>query len=174
MKAWNEFMSSPPATEFSDPADYAEQALDVGIHLYSVLSGVRQGMINLFAVALYHAFEQQILRFHTQLDPWHPCSFGSEGLNPLKSFSEEQLCKRLDVQSFKSWQKVTELQLVANTVKHAEGRAARNLRDIRPDVFESPEQPVMQPLLGEDIRVPVKDIAGLSSPSNPVLGRAFQ
>ena len=158
--AWNEHMSRPPATEFDDPADYAEQAENVGISRYILLSGIRQGMINLFAVALHHAFEQQIARFHTQQDLLHPCFVDCKGeVPPIEWFWREQLCKRIDVKSFKSWQKVNELRHVANTVKHAEGPSARKLRRIRPDIFEFPEPPIAQPLLGEDIEVSIEDIS---------------
>ena len=157
--AWNEYISRPATTEYDDPADSAEQAEDVGINLCMLLSGVRRGAINLFAVALYHAFEQQIIHFHGQRD-WglHICYFDKKRRNPVQGFRQEQLCKRIDIESFKSWQKIDELRLVANTVKHAEGDSAKDLRDIRRDFFEFPDQPIAQPLLGEDVEVSVEDI----------------
>ena len=36
------------------------------------------------------------------------------------------------------WAKVEELRLLANTVKHAEGPSARELRRLRPDLFVPP------------------------------------
>ena len=68
-EAWNESMSQPASEyEYQDPGDLAGSALyqEVGISLYQLLAGVRQGIINLFAVALYHCFEQQIVLFREQ------------------------------------------------------------------------------------------------------------
>ncbi len=55
---------SAPATGDEDPADFAEAAEQAGVSHYLLLDGIRQGMLNLFAAALYHSFEQQVMRFH--------------------------------------------------------------------------------------------------------------
>lgn len=62
-KAWERFMSRP-GTGDEDPGDFAEAAQDAGVSHYLLMDGIRQGMLNLFAVALFHAFEQQVLLFH--------------------------------------------------------------------------------------------------------------
>jgi hypothetical protein len=68
---------------------------------------------------------------------------------------------------FSSWKRIKELPLVANTIKHAEGGAAKKLRRLRPDLFVHPKYRheskrskrdrmplrVRKPLLGEDLFV---------------------
>jgi hypothetical protein len=46
------------ATEETDPAGLYEQSFDEGLQIYQGLKRMRQGMRNLFAVGLYHLFEQ--------------------------------------------------------------------------------------------------------------------
>jgi hypothetical protein len=55
---------SAPATGDEDPSVFAEAARDMGVEHYLLLSGIRQGIVNLFATALYHLFEQQLMLFH--------------------------------------------------------------------------------------------------------------
>ena len=49
---WERFMSMP-ATGNEDPADFADRAQNAGIAHYTLMYGIRQGMFNLFAAALY-------------------------------------------------------------------------------------------------------------------------
>jgi hypothetical protein len=44
----------------------------------------------------------------------------------------------IDVAKFPEWKSVMELRLVANCVKHAEGRACEELDKLRPDLFDPP------------------------------------
>lgn len=61
-EAWEGFMSAPAIGE-EDPGDCAEAAEEAGVSHYLLLDGIRQGMLNLFAAALHHAFEQHVLLF---------------------------------------------------------------------------------------------------------------
>ena len=76
----------------------------------------------------------------------------------------------IDIRTAPTWPKVYELNLVANVVKHAEGRSAEELRQrnavyfrhpgMRSETFASiPETdlPVQGPLMGEDIYVTKDD-----------------
>ena len=44
-------------------SDVADMAMDHGRTVYETMSGVRQGVLNVLAVGLYHLFEQQQLFF---------------------------------------------------------------------------------------------------------------
>ncbi|MGH7801216.1 MAG: hypothetical protein ACREOW_11430 [Thermodesulfobacteriota bacterium] len=153
---------SAPVTEYDDHADIVEAAEQAGVSHYFLLDGIRQGMLNLFAVATYHAFEQQVMRFHRKelLVP-------NEENNP-DFFNLTEIQKRLknykiDITTFSSWPRVDELRLVANTVKHADGKSAKELHSLRPNLFEHPlsqkynvpaatlAPQVFQPLVGEDL-----------------------
>ncbi len=166
-EAWDRFMSMP-STGDEDPGDFAEAAQEAGVLHYSLMNGIRQGMLNLFAVALYHAFEQQLMLFYRK-EVLHPAEE-----NDLKLFALSVLTERLHnfgvaVEELPSWNEVNELRIVANTVKHAEGSSARKLRSIRPDLFKDPATAdlsfapasyprVFQPLVGEDLFVSIDDI----------------
>ena len=56
-----------PGTGDEDPADFADKALCAGISHLELMHGIRQEMLNLIAVALFHAFEQQAISFHREL-----------------------------------------------------------------------------------------------------------
>jgi len=167
-EVWERFMSMP-GTGDEDPSEFAEAAQEAGVGRYVLLDGIRQGIVNLFAASLYHAFEQQLMLFLRRevLDP-------TEGDNS-KLFRMEVLSERLqahgiDVTGFESWPTIQELRLVANTVKHAEGPSAQALHELRPDFFRKPGLPglgewvtrwrprVFQPLAGEDLYVEIKDV----------------
>lgn len=165
---WERFMSMP-ATGNEDPADFADRAQNAGIAHYTLMYGIRQGMLNLFAAALYHAFEQQVMFFHRK----NVLDLDEE--NDLKKFSLSVFQCRLkdygiDIKNFDSWSKIyDELRLVANTVKHAEGSSSKKLRKKRPDLFENPQllgfsglsvptPKVFQPLVGDDLYMSLRDI----------------
>jgi hypothetical protein len=165
---WEAFMSAP-GTGDEDPGDFAEAAEQAGVSHYMLLDGIRQGMVNLFAAALYHAFEQQVMLFLRKQvldlrDENNPKLF------QLAEFQKRLKALGIDITKFSSWAKVDELRLVANTVKHAEGDSARKLHQMRPDLFEhskvsgiSPSlgkglPRVFQPLVGEDLYVPLTDV----------------
>jgi hypothetical protein len=139
-EAWDAFMSAP-GTGDEDPAAFAEEAEQAGVSHYMLMDGIRQGMVNLFAAALYHAFEQQAMLFLRK----QILGLGDEN-NP-KLFQMGEFQKRLkalgiDITSFSSWSKVDELRLVANTVKHAEGDSGQKLHPLRPDLFKHPKSSV--------------------------------
>ncbi len=45
---------------------------------------------------------------------------------------------QVDLTQFPLWSVIEELRLVANTTKHAEGSAARQLRTVHPELFQNP------------------------------------
>jgi len=65
---------------------------------------------------------------------------------------------------------VQELRLVTNTVKHAEGKSAKTLHTLRPDLFQYPNTkhlrrsfhngmpPVFLPLIGEGLYISLNDL----------------
>jgi hypothetical protein len=135
-----------------DMGDFADSARDEGIAYYQSLAQLKQGVTNLLAAGLYHLFEQHHLRIKDILS--------REG-RALPSLA-----------SLESWPKVNELRLLANTVKHAEGSSASQLRAIRPDYFVDPAlrgslpekwqlqrgDPVSNPLGGTDLFVDRRDL----------------
>jgi len=134
-----------------------------------MMSGLRQGLQNMSAAALYHLYEQQVMLFHRR----EVLDLGEENDAALfkhSVFRERLLRYGIDVKTFASWPLIEELRLVANTVKHAEGDSAADLHSRRPELFIAPQVAdlpflgskavarVFQPVMGEDLYVSVDDI----------------
>jgi len=157
--------------EYADEATLAEQAHEVGIDYYMSMERVRQTLINLSVAALYHLFEQQLLLFHRR-QVLHPKEENDKDLINTKEFKTRLSVAGLQIETLKSWAKIEELRVVANTIKHAEGTSADKLRQLRPDLFAHPQTRgttgfdslsmsrvrVYMPLAGEDIFLTVADL----------------
>ena len=116
-----------------DMGDVAEWAEEHGIAYYEATAAVRQSILNLLAVGLYHLFEQQQLFFLRR-----ELSTAED-----KLFTIAQLEKRLgecgiDCRTFGCAPRVYELRQAANAIKHGPGPAAAKLATLRPDLFEYP------------------------------------
>jgi len=126
------------------------------------MAGLRQAMLNLFAVGLFHLVEQELADL---------CRDASFDVEPPRDAKIEVVAEwyrnhfALDLSQLASWPTIDELRLVANASKHAEGSAARQLRERRPELFHSPvlreihaeasfpAWPIFRPLAGEDFYV---------------------
>jgi hypothetical protein len=165
-----EWLGSLPGSEDVDMADLADKAIETGVAHYQMVSGLRQGLQNMFAAALYYLYEQQVMLFHRL----EILDLGEE--NDTALFKHSVFRKRLlrydvDIKSFASWPLIDELRLVANTVKHAEGDSASDLHSRHPELFIAPSVAglpflgtktvahVFQPVMGEDLYVSVDDIS---------------
>jgi hypothetical protein len=121
----------------------------------------------LFAVAIYHAFEQQVILF-LRREILHPIEENDQKLFSMTEFQNRLKVHGINVQDLPPWKCVSELRLVANTVKHAEGQSAKQLQESRPDLFRHPRvmdipfsnvtRRIFQPLVGEDLYVSLEDI----------------
>lgn len=151
-----------PAYYESDGGELAGRAHDNAVSWYSSMAAVKQSVINLYAVGLRHLFEQQLFDLvrHVPLSSRGNADYEKD----LKA-----LCKNgIDVEHFGSWRILDELRLICNAVKHAEGSATSQLRNLRPDLFVDSTMAdlqlfacagsVLQPLAGEDIYLREADI----------------
>lgn len=171
-EAWDAMSSMPVGEDGSliDESEAAELAQDAGIEHYTAMSDARQTLINCFAIALYHLWEQQVLSFHRrQVLGFHEPHTAK--LLSLKVFTARLRQIGIDVESFNSWPLISMYRLLANTIKHADGDSAEELKPLRPEWFihESLRngplgegfryQPkVYEPLSGEDVYVGVEDL----------------
>ena len=153
-----------------DPADYAEAAAYVGIDYGIMAFGMMQGITNLFTVGLYHLFEQWFFKFHRR----ELLYVGEDWDLSLINWDEAKKrllgIYRIRIEAFISWNKINELRLVANTVKHADGTSCDVLKKLRPDLFVPPSLKkdslesdlakvgeVFQPLAGEDLYISTEE-----------------
>ncbi|SRR5713101_4879567 len=146
-----------------DDASLAEHAMDKAIAYIQTITGIKQGLINMFGAGLYHFFEQQLLSYHRREFLFHNLEEHNDP-DLLKVTKVCEICAEngIDLKSIASWSRIyDELRLLANTVKHADGWACDQLRSQRPDLFRSPTSvklgsflvsPVVyQPLAGDGI-----------------------
>lgn len=154
--------------DYDDPADVSERAYEASIDWYINMSGVRQSLVNLYSVGLRHMFEQQLFDFaHYAIRR----SSGSADYKKDKNDIENELGIQFD--EISSWDRIEELRLACNTVKHAEGSSARELKAKRQEVFTSSilkglsdeefpifqgKRKVFQPMAGEDMYLEPEDI----------------
>ena len=170
-KEWDSLCSSCYSPDI-DPADLAEQAEEAGIDYYMMLSGIKQALINITATAFYHLFEQQII-FFLRREVLHPSKRNDTKLMRVSVFREQLLKNGIDIFLFQSWNKIEELRVVSNSIKHAEGTSASKLRQIRPDMFNHPtlrnhpemqnmrgeNYPIYMPMAGDDVFVLQNDLS---------------
>ena len=128
-----ERLGSMPYGNQIDMSDVADMAKDHGITVYETMSGVRQGVLNVLAVGLYHLFEQQQLFFLRR-------GLLSREEDVPALFKVAELEKRLDecgveCRSFSCAGKLHELRTAANAIKHGTGPAGDELARLRPDLF---------------------------------------
>jgi hypothetical protein len=151
-----------------DELEAGEAAEEAGVAHYVAMENARQGLLNLFAVALHHLVEQQ------QITVLRQELFLRDETLTYKMLSATEFVKRLAAAEIKvaestSWQKLEELRNVANAVKHAEGSSAEWLRRNRPQIFTAPflrgdpffQRPsrwLFQPLTGQDLYVTKDDL----------------
>ena len=148
-----------------DISDVADMAKDHGITVYETMSGVRQGVLNVLAVGLYHLFEQQQLFFLRR-----GLLSRAEDVPTLVKVAEFE--KRLaecgvECRSFSC----------AGKLQHGPGPAGNELAKLRPDLFGSPDllqlegddaesshaavwpDLIYTPLAGDDLYVSERDLS---------------
>ncbi|MDO9371824.1 MAG: hypothetical protein Q7U07_04445 [Gammaproteobacteria bacterium] len=168
-KEERERLGSLPGDGSEDMADLAERAFEIGLAHYQTMMSIRQGLLNMFAVALFHLYEQHVMLFHRR-EVLEPREENDSKFLKHSVFRERLRNLGIDATSFASWPVLQELGLVANTVKHAEGDSSAKLHAQRPALFEPPELAgfgfaglksvarVFTPLTGDDIYVSLEDL----------------
>lgn len=134
-EAYDDLMAQPADYDYAgDGSDEAEAANDIGLSFYEDISKMYQATLNLFSAGLFHVVEQQLA------DLTRDGAIEKKASEtPLKEVIEwYKRGFQLDLTQFSEWSVIDELRLVANSTKHAEGSAAKQLRTKRPDVFVYP------------------------------------
>jgi len=168
-QTWDE-LTLPPSNGDDDPSDFLDAAFDAGIEHYSLMSGLSQGVVNLFAASLFHIHEQHLMIFYKrQLHDLH-VKLNPKKLKPFHVITHlEEL--GVNVKGLPSWKPLKEVELLANAIKHGEGEAAQALREKRPEFFIDPQMPsgldmgsslhLDKPLLGDGIYVSPHHLEGI-------------
>ncbi|PGU80054.1 hypothetical protein COD68_24875 [Bacillus cereus] len=131
--------------EDCDPSDFADDAWEFGIDYYENVSLMRYNTQLMWISTMYQFWEQQVRKFlykemtrsgYQYLDKNQKeveykdfCT----NINKIKTFFLEF---KVDVTTLASWDKINELRLLANVIKHGPGGSAEDLLKIRPDLFD--------------------------------------
>jgi hypothetical protein len=139
-----------------DGGDIALFAEEKGLRYNNAMRDTRQGIVNLFAAGLFHMFEQQAIFLVNRVLPKAKSDISkNSSIDDLKKCLKDQKVN-LDNRVF--WRKMNELRLIANIVKHGEGKSEVCLRKIRPDIFRSPKKMDIKPLVGEGLNLKPEDV----------------
>lgn len=161
-------LGGQPATDQWDMADAAEWAQDAGLAHYEELSDTRQALVNLCTAALFHLVEQQLVFFHRR-QVLRPSEEYDASLFSWKIITERLKEFGIDLPAIKRSTGLEELELVANVVKHGDGRSADALRERKAIVLvpellrgeasllSEPTGRIDGPLSGDGIYVSVSD-----------------
>jgi hypothetical protein len=155
----------------ADGADMAEWAEAVGINHYLNMINIQQSLNNMFAMTLYHIFEQHMMEFHRREVLERHLRNDNKNFKQ-KVFKDTLNVMGIDIESFSSWKDLEELRLLANTVKHADGNSSEKLYKLNKDLFNSDfmknsdnfsflcdrKPSVYKPLTGDDFYVRTTDI----------------
>lgn len=161
-----------PERYTGDGWELAEQAFDMGLSFYETWSSMYQAALNLFTAGLFHSLEQRLADLTHDGAIENPVP--DSQLSTVVDWYREHF--EADLTTFASWNAINELRLVANAIKHGEGRSTDELRPLRPDLFQSPHLrndprfpvvhwPIHLPLGGDGLYVTADDFKKYDGPS---------
>ena len=120
----------PASDDHYDLGDLAEQAELHGIEYGETMFAIRQSVLNVLAAGLYHLFEQQQKSlFYQTVAARTGTDYGWKALN------SSLLASGVEWATLPGVERLEELRLAANTIKHGPGRDAPKLARLRPDLF---------------------------------------
>jgi hypothetical protein len=148
-------LANQPGSGSEDGGDIAEACQEAGAEYYALMLGVKQALLNVATVGLYHLLEQQLFLFHRR--QLLRREEDNKDLYTLCEVKDRLAAADIKIESIRSWSVIKELRLAADAVKHAEGDSADKLRKSRPDLFVCSKARIFLPLAGEDIHVELHD-----------------
>lgn len=121
--------------------DLSSDAFEVGLKVYENLSFVREQLIQLSVAGLYHLWERAIKQFI--IKELKHYQYEDSVFKVVEKATFEDLVDILqqftyDITVTTYYQKLNELRLVANVVKHGKGKSLEQLAQLAPHLFENP------------------------------------
>jgi hypothetical protein len=126
-------------SENSDPSDAAEYARDKGIEYYQTLSLTKYGFTAFSISLLYHFWEQQVNKFlfNELKKDGYRIDFKeySKRIYNIEDTIKLLLEYNVNIKSFSSWNKLDELRLLNNAVKHGNTEKLLRLKEKNNKLF---------------------------------------
>jgi len=135
---YNDSMNQPSNGDSCDPGSIAEEARDIGIEHYYFLNLGRYHLTAAWHAMLYELWEQQIRLFlFREISK-------DKAIGEFKTFCDN-LCKikkklelhNVDTKKRLCWNKIDELRLLCNVIKHSDGASLDLLRKKNPALFKT-------------------------------------
>lgn len=134
---YNNVMHSPcDDPDAIDPASIAESALELGIDYYEKISLMKYNTLAMWISMLYQYWEQQVRKFlYDEERHYFELEFKTFCSRGIRDIKEEFLFHKVNIEELICWEKIDELRLLCNSLKHGDGNSAQELKKRRPDLF---------------------------------------
>lgn len=132
--------------DIHDESDFADSAFEKGLEYYEAISLVKYNNKLMWISTMYQFWEQQVRKFLYEEITHSGYTLFDEKGNELTfetyctnfgQIKDEFSSFGQNLEELKCWSTIRELRLLANVIKHGEGRASKDLEKIRPDFFKS-------------------------------------
>ncbi|PGT57935.1 hypothetical protein [Bacillus thuringiensis] len=128
-----EILSNANIPEDTDPDAIAETMEVMEVELYESHLMMKSNHLFITISMLAHMWEQQIIKF-VKKELYDSSGKNFSGLSYQHAKEVIETCG-VEITNRSSWKKIKELRHLVNTIKHAEGYSAKELRKLRPDFF---------------------------------------
>lgn len=120
-----------------DPEGMEEAVLNDGLERYKLLSTMRNRTLVMWISCMCQVWEQQLYSFILHEAYMQGIKYDDKFKGKGFEFIQDVLeWHSIKYNAFKKWDKMHEMRLMVNTVKHGPGRSESELRTIRPDFFD--------------------------------------
>lgn len=134
---WESIISRPCSEDsYVDPGDYADFIQEKAIERYEMLSLMQYRNIGMWIACLCQVWEQQLYSFIIHEAQQEGITYDSSDMKRGFAFSKEVFeWHQQPFEQMEIWDKIKELRLLVNVIKHAEGDSEQKLRILRPNYF---------------------------------------
>lgn len=134
---WDSIMNRPCNEDsYADPEDYVDYAQDEGTERYEMLHLMHYRNIGMWISCLCQVWEQQLYSFVMNEAEREGIKYNPAVIHRGFAFTKEVFDRHQQpFEKMESWEKIKELRLLVNVIKHSEGDSEQKLRKLRPDFF---------------------------------------
>jgi len=137
---WEQFMQRPVAEDsYIEPDHFVDSVMEMAYERFELFSLMRYRTRMAWISCLRQVWEQQIYKFLLD-ESKHPHSIFQLDSKKGGDFNYIKNCYTnfgVDFSTLNNWDKINELRLLVNVIKHGDGTSADTLRNLRPDYFAS-------------------------------------
>jgi hypothetical protein len=118
-----------------DECTASEKAQEAGFEYYELLSAGRRNLLLSWHMMLYHFWEQQVREYLCR-EMEHTYTFNvSNFCTSISDIKKIFLMYCLNIEKLDGWNKINELNLICNAIKHGDGPSLRKLFELNPNLF---------------------------------------